>query len=51
MYIRGASSHDDSECDVCMQVVHQANMGIERIKGEKTSLKTRLKTARRVWLM
>lgn len=42
---------DDASEHLHTQPVCQENSRMERIKGEKTSLKTRLETACRVWLM
>lgn len=42
---------DDASEHLHTQPGHQENSRMERIKGEKTSLKTRLETACRVWLM
>lgn len=43
--VRGALRGDASAHVVHIQAIHQAHMRMERTKGEKTSLKTRLKTA------
>lgn len=42
---------DDASEHLHTQPVRQENSRMERIKGEKTSLKTRLEAACRVWLM
>lgn len=42
---------DDASEHLHTQPVQQENSRVERIKGEKTSLETRLETACGVWLM